>query len=382
MNEIELEQGSENWLRWRRGDKYVTADGLLMAGTADGGPRITATAASVIAGSNPFQTPEELWGELMGLRKPKDLNYVMARGKDMEPAAREAYCALVGEDYQSVCLQSGEHDWIGSSPDGLDIMRTRGVEIKCPISESEDGSHKQAMRGVVVQYYYDQIQWQHLSADNQLTEIDYFSFAPSIGYAAPIPVKVDLERQKFIIERVIAFRVSIMERVPLCGTEFEKAAKSYLLLKRKLDDLTFQVEAAKANLKTLAGGKGISGGGVSVGFTKSKPAAQWGKVINQLQDQFLIKSEVIAEMKEQHSKTIFEPNLEAVVQAIAQAYAVEASMLADMVEASKDAPKITVTLRETAEAGAILEQLKVQTIEPPKNTMKTSNQGADNHAVV
>ena len=382
MNEIDLEQGSDNWLRWRRGDKYVTSDGVLMAGTGDGGPRITATAASVIAGSSPFQSPEELWGELMGLRPAKDLNYVMARGKDMEPEARQAYCVIVNEDYQSLCLQSAEHDWIGSSPDGLDIMRTRGVEIKCPFSDAADGSHRQAMNGVVVQYYYDQIQWQHLSADNLLTEIDYFSYAPSIGYAAPIPVKVDLERQKWMIEKVIAFRVALMERVPLCGTEFEQAAKSYLLLKRKLDDLTFQVEVAKASLKTLANGKGISGGGVSVGFTKSKPAAQWSKVIDQLKDQFQIKSEVIAEMTEQHSKTIVEPNLEAVAQAIAQAYAVEQCVLEGMVEASKDAPKITITLRETAEANTILEQLKVQAIDLPTTVVKPSNSATKSHANV
>ena len=85
-----LPQGSQKWLDLRKS-------------------KITATMASVIAGHNPFQTPDKLWKELIGLIPPQASNWAMERGKRLEPVARKAYETLVGEPFEPLCVISEQH---------------------------------------------------------------------------------------------------------------------------------------------------------------------------------------------------------------------------------------------------------------------------------
>lgn len=273
MKEIYLEQGSPDWLAWRAGESYTDINGVI--NEALNGPRITATAGSVCGGHSPFATPHELWGEMLGLRKRQEANFVMLRGSAMEPKARKAYTDIVGEDYEALCIESSSNPWIAASLDGVDLLRTRGVEIKCPISEK---THDMAMLGEVPNYYYDQIQWQMLASDNRLEEIDYFSFAPKIGVAQPITVRIDLKRQAELVDAAMKLRLAVMTRVPLSGSEFEQAAKAYLVLSRKLKAVEAELDIAKERVKTLADGKPTQGGGVMVIVSKSEGRTSWEKV--------------------------------------------------------------------------------------------------------
>ena len=277
MIEVFHEQGTEAWHAWRAGEGYTDLYGKNHP--AIGGIRITATTASVCGGKSPFNTPHNLWAEMVGLRKRADASYAMNRGTALEPQARKAYCAIVGEEYSPICIESSTIPWVAASLDGIDLFHTCGVEIKCPMSEK---SHALAMAGIVPDHYYDQIQWQLLASDGQLTQIDYFSFAPQFGEAAPIPVFPNAERQKELLEAAERFRQAVMLKIPLSGSEFEQTAHAYLILNRKIKELEKQQEVFKEKLKTLADGKPASGGGVIVTVSKSEGKPQWEKVANEI----------------------------------------------------------------------------------------------------
>lgn len=277
MKEIVLEQGTPAWLAWRQGLAFDDLKGTHHA--ALNGPRITATAASVCGGHSPFSTPHELWGEMLGYRKRQLATFAMQRGSNLEPKARQAYATLVGEDYEAICVESSQTSWIAASLDGVDMLRTRGVEIKCPISARV---HDMAMLGEVPPYYFDQIQWQLLATDNQLKEIDYFSFAPQIGVAAPITVAIDLQRQAELLEAAMKFRLAVITRTPLSGSAFEMAAKAFLVLNRRCKALEEELNLAKERVKELAAGKPIQGGGVMVTVSSGEGRVAWEKVANDL----------------------------------------------------------------------------------------------------
>lgn len=336
MKEIKLEQGEPNWLAWRAGEAFADLDGVKHEAIT--GPRITATTASVCGGASPFATPHELWGQMLGLRKRPQVNFVMLRGSAMEPAARKAYSDIVGEEYEPVCVQSVLTPWVGASLDGVDMFRTRGVEIKCPISEK---GHDMAMLGEVPSYYFDQMQWQMLATDNQLEEMDYFSYAPKIGKAAPITVRVDLKRQAELVAETMRFRLAVMTRVPLSGSEFEQAAQAFLVLNRKLKALEAELESAKERVKKLADGTATQGGGVMVTVSNSEGRVAWEKVALSLIEKHSVPVDEVDALKTAHkgkpSKTIS-------VKEAADADAVYAALIADqntetsVVECPTDAP--------------------------------------------
>lgn len=295
MKEIFLEQGTPDWLAWRAGEAFT--DIYAAQHKALNGPRITATAGSVCGGHSPFATPHELWGEMLGFRKRQVANFVMLRGSAMEPKARKAYTEIVGEEYEALCIESSTNPWIAASLDGVDLLRTRGVEIKCPLSEK---THDMAMLGEVPNYYFDQIQWQMLASDNQLKEIDYFSFAPKIGVAQPITVKIDLLRQAELIDASMKLRLAVMTRVPMSGSEFEQAGKAFLVLNRRLKAIEAELDLAKERVKTLAAGKATQGGGVMVTVSNSDGRTSWEKVAMELVAKLALPNDELEALKIAH----------------------------------------------------------------------------------
>lgn len=293
MQEIGLNQGTPDWLAWRAGDAFT--DLLGVQHSAINGQRITATAASVCGGKSPFSTPHQLWQEMLGRRKRVVASFAMQRGSDMEPRARAAFIDIIGEEYEPVCVQSTVEPWIAASLDGIDMLRSRGVEIKCPMSARV---HDMAVFGTVPEYYYDQIQWQMLATDNQVTEIDYFSYAPQLnGTPALITVKQDPIRQAELIQAVTIFRLAVMTGVPLSGSEFEQAGRVFLMINRQMTKLEIQLEQAKATLKKLANGKPAQGGGAMVTVSSSDGRVSWEKVALDLASKLTITTDELDVIK-------------------------------------------------------------------------------------
>jgi len=139
MKIIELEQGSQEWLSWR---KTV----------------ITATDASIIMGNNPWETTYRCWQRKLGLIEEKKSNEAMERGKRLEPEARARFIELHGIDMMPAVVESTQIDFLGASLDGMSKDGSTLLEIKC----GGDKLHAMASRGEIPEYYKDQMQHQLL----------------------------------------------------------------------------------------------------------------------------------------------------------------------------------------------------------------------------
>jgi putative phage-type endonuclease len=114
MKTVDIAQRSPEWLRWR----------------AQG---ITASAAAVLMGISPYQTPWRLWAEITGLARPADLsgNPCVQRGIALEDAARRDFEDRHDAMVLPVCGESDDHPEIRASFDGIDDDGNP-VEFKVP----------------------------------------------------------------------------------------------------------------------------------------------------------------------------------------------------------------------------------------------------------
>jgi putative phage-type endonuclease len=134
---IELEQGTPEWLAWR---KTV----------------ITATDASILMGNNPWDTPYKVWQRKLGLAEEKVSNDAMERGKRLEPEARAQFNERYGILMEPAIVESTEYEFLGASLDGMCPINNSLLEIKCGGAKL----HAMAAQGEIPQYYRDQMQHQ------------------------------------------------------------------------------------------------------------------------------------------------------------------------------------------------------------------------------
>lgn len=137
---IHLEQGSSEWLEWRK-NKIGSSD------------------IATIMGLNPHCTPYALWSRLIA-DEHVEVTDRMQRGKDLEPIVRslmnEKY-EVLGCEWIPCCVESLDYPWAITSFDGVCISYEYPmIEIKCP----GDKAHGIALMGQVPEIYYPQVQWQ------------------------------------------------------------------------------------------------------------------------------------------------------------------------------------------------------------------------------
>ncbi len=146
---IELEQGSPEWLSYRK-------------------TKITATDAGIILGVNPWKTPLMLWEEKLGLREPQAVNDKMIEGSLMEDQARGFINKNKNWDFKPSIFESTEHNFAMASLDGVNSDNAI-LEIKCGRS-----SHEQAKNREIAPYYYSQLQHQMMVSGRLF--VGYFSY--------------------------------------------------------------------------------------------------------------------------------------------------------------------------------------------------------------
>lgn len=139
MKIIDLEQGTEDWLNWRK-------------------TRICATDSSIIMDKNPWCSRKLLWERKMSLAPTEEENSAMRRGKELEPIAREELYKETGIVFTPLCVEHEEHSWLGCSLDGYSQLNECICEIKCM---GEDG-HQFAIAGGIKDIYQWQITHQFL----------------------------------------------------------------------------------------------------------------------------------------------------------------------------------------------------------------------------
>lgn len=171
-------QGSQEWLEFRK-DKIGASD------------------APVIMGISPWKKPLKLWEEKVGLKDDKISSYVMRRGLEMEPLAREYFNSMLDLDMQPYVTINFNYPWMMASLDGYDAKNNLALEIKCPGKVD----HDLALQGKIPEKYYAQLQHQMCVMD--LNEIYYVSFD---GLSGPIlQVKRDQNYIDLLLEKEINF---------------------------------------------------------------------------------------------------------------------------------------------------------------------------------
>jgi putative phage-type endonuclease len=155
-----LQQGGNDWLRWR-----------------DGG--IGGSEASVIYRGELYgKTPYGLWMKKMGLVESVNFTQVqqahLDRGHALEPEARKLFIERTGIMVEPLCVQSSEHHFMYASLDGINAARDVIVEIKAPA----EAMMLKTLESGIPDYYYDQVQHQIKVVNAR--EGYYFAFNPEV----------------------------------------------------------------------------------------------------------------------------------------------------------------------------------------------------------
>ena len=170
---VGLEQGTEQWLRWREGG----------VGSSD---------ATALMGH---------FGGIARKEREKDRapNARMQRGTALEPFARVMFIELTGKFIMPGCYQSKSHPFMRASLDGISEDRKLVVEIKSPSWKV----HDLALRGQVVNYYRPQCQHQLFVCG--LESMLFFSYFPD--------AESDSEKYAFVrVDRDPVMQAQILER--------------------------------------------------------------------------------------------------------------------------------------------------------------------------
>lgn len=248
MKIIELEQGSPEWLAWR---KTV----------------ITATDASIIRGNNPWDTPYKCWQRKLGLIEEKKSNEAMERGKRLEPEARAQFIQKFGIDMIPVVAESSEYEFLGASLDGLSTDKSSILEIKCGGSKL----HYMAARGEIPQYYQDQMQHQLLVTG--ASKCFYYSYDGSDGIC--IEVLPDAEFKSTFLPQAREFWrcVALNEPPALQDSDYVNMsdmpawaafATEYRKINEQIKNLEGIKEAYRKELLNLCGDQNCLGEGIKV----------------------------------------------------------------------------------------------------------------------
>ena len=173
MKIINHVQSSIEWLLWRQ-------------------DRITATSASILMGLNRFKTLNDLWEEMLGIKPPEPLNDKMRRGQELEPIARDLFIKETGIEVTPICCEHDTEWWMAASLDGISQDHTIVCEIKCPKLKT----HKEAIDGIIPDYYYAQMQ--HQLFVTGASRVLYTSYHPE--HSQKLFIKDIKPNQEFINE--------------------------------------------------------------------------------------------------------------------------------------------------------------------------------------
>lgn len=188
MTEVKLEQGSDEWLIWRK-DKIGASD------------------APIIMGVSKWKTPYMLWLDKMSDSIDHKSSPAMERGIALEDKARKCYQKLKQKSFLPYVGTRYDYPFLIASMDGLSLDRKQGLEIKCPGVED----HTLACRGQVPKHYFPQLQHQMFVCD--LPTIDYFSYV-SDDIHVTLTVARDDDYIADMLQKEIVFYKCMKDRIP------------------------------------------------------------------------------------------------------------------------------------------------------------------------
>lgn len=156
MIEIEVEQGSKDWLNLRLG-------------------RITGTRLKEVFKADNLSLIDELIAEVeVGEVEETFVNSAMQRGKDLEPVVKSIYTQVKETELDELgfCVSEKYKDIIGLSPDAFTKDRLGAVEVKCPNTKT----HVKYIRMNVIPREYIHQVYMYFIVNEKLEWLDFVSF--------------------------------------------------------------------------------------------------------------------------------------------------------------------------------------------------------------
>ena len=202
MKRINLEQGSAEWLEYRR-------------------TRIGASDLPIILGESPYMTAQSLWEEKLMFRSPQTMSPYMQRGVDLESTARGLICDVMGYQLEPCVAQHDDIDYLIASLDGLNEDVRVICEIKCPGMKT----HLMAINGEIPVHYQWQIEHQFLVSG--IKDCLYVSYNPEHTEKPLIIIErsVNLDVHNFILEKTKEFWECLQSISPPPKKERKKKAR-------------------------------------------------------------------------------------------------------------------------------------------------------------
>jgi len=248
MEQVYLEQGSQEWLEWRRGKRMASETAAVM-------------------GISPYSSPSQVRKEKQG-RGKTFVTDAMQRGHDEEPRAREAYEAATGTLYQPGVFHDGDY---GASVDGITMEGDQLLEIKTPAKGEESDRWKEVAEGAISEYDYAQVQHQMMVTG--AADCVFLVWSGEDYVSTVVPRNPEFFEK--IKEAWDEFWPTVEERDDV---EWAEAAEAYRRAKETADAASAALEDAKANLIALTSGKYSGGQGVEVTKVVRTGAVDWKKV--------------------------------------------------------------------------------------------------------
>jgi putative phage-type endonuclease len=259
MKRIDIEQGSQEWLKWRKSI-------------------ITATDAPALLGVSPYATPLKCWQRKLDLIPEQKSNPAMEKGKINEPIAREWFNNKTGLDVQPVCIESELYFPLGASLDGLCKADLHLLEVKCNGMKY----HSMAKQGIIPEFHLFQMYHQMLCSDGKIQHAHYLSYQENdpvlISFVPDYKFKEWVKN--YLIESNIFWRKVINFDPPtmqdgdynkISNLEWQITAEKYLSVEKELEDLNLKTkvlqekkECLRKDLISLANDQNCIGAGIKI----------------------------------------------------------------------------------------------------------------------
>lgn len=241
---------------------------------------IGASDAPVIMGLSPWMTRYQLWLQKEGLYEVEE-NWAMARGKELEEEARAAYESHTGETMFASVEFNQEYPWAMASLDGINLERTRMVEIKVPGIKD----HQSALDGIIPEKY--QCQMHHQMMVLGLKSNDYWSYRDGRGILLTLERDVEFIDKLIIEEKIFFYEHMVKHIAPeLCDKDLVEIdnpkwvhlAEQLIAARNYRQAFEDQEEVLKLQLIDLCEGKPSKSGPFKFKKSHRKGAIDYSKV--------------------------------------------------------------------------------------------------------
>jgi len=265
MKVINLEQGSTQWLNWRKS-------------------KVTASKIGAIMGTSPYQTPNDVYEEMIGDSLGQPPNFAMQRGLALEPIARQIVSKTFELDLQPLVVEHDEISYLAASLDGFDKRQEIVWENKAPGKQEHSETET---KGIPSKYFFQCHMQLFITGAKKLLyttindnhEIKHTWLLPDLAVSAKI--------QKAALD----FYTNLQNRIPPALTEkdyvvrnddaWKAATTDYLDIHSLYEEVSENLKRARLELIRQADNKRTRGHGISIYFKKQRNPINYEKLCSE-----------------------------------------------------------------------------------------------------